>query len=198
VPSNHLRQACGVHSNSPKRFEHSDCGSRLQQWPGCAFLDAEIRNQAEQNSRAVYARLAHRDLRLFMKDVMQFSTIPSRDVVVCKGCDCVQFLPTSGRCVRCDQGLGISYFAINLLGMNGSDSATDDSLRNSIGAALRAMRTRRGITQAALSRQLSIVGRSHLSRIESGRVLPPLHTLLLIVTCLGAESVIVRFRDSPP
>jgi len=130
---------------------------------------------------------------------MQFSNTPSRDVVSCKSCSCVQFSPVSGQCVRCGQSLGIRYCNIDLKELTKANSSNaDDSLRMAVGAALRVMRTRRGLTQAALARQLGIVGRSQLSRIESGHVLPPLHIFLLIATWLGAESVTVKFRDSPP
>jgi DNA-binding XRE family transcriptional regulator len=128
---------------------------------------------------------------------MQFSTTPSRDVVRCNTCGVVQYLTACGQCARCHQSLGVSYITLDLRGLIGDHSKNaDDPLRKSLGAALREMLTRRKITQTALSRKISI-GRSHLSRIESGRVFPPVFTFLLIATWLGAEGVTVRIRDSP-
>jgi DNA-binding XRE family transcriptional regulator len=130
---------------------------------------------------------------------MQFSTTPSREVVSCKRCSCVQFPRASGQCVKCGQDLKVFFFNIDLTALKrASSTSVNDSLRKAIGAALRGLRTRRQITQTALSKQLGIVGRSQLSRIESGHVLPPLHTFLLIATWLGVEGVTVRFRDSTP
>jgi transcriptional regulator with XRE-family HTH domain len=66
-----------------------------------------------------------------------------------------------------------------------------------LGTALRCLRLRRGLSQSTLARMLRI-SRSELSKAETGRVVLPFRTVLLIAIQLGADHVTIRVRDLSP
>ena len=129
---------------------------------------------------------------------MELTHLQPRDVLHCGACALVQTSNVSGRCRRCGQNLNVGFLEIDFssLTINQSQPARE-SFPSRLGAVLRSLRRRRGITQSTLARKLHI-SRSELSRAETGRVLPPLRMVLLIATQLGVDHLTLRIRDLSP
>lgn len=62
---------------------------------------------------------------------------------------------------------------------------------------IRELRQKQGMTQVALAARLA-THRTHLSRIERGRMLPRGDLLLRCIEILGADKIILRIRDRSP
>ncbi len=128
---------------------------------------------------------------------MELTHVQPRDVVVCGACALVQTVHSSGRCLGCHRNI-VSYLNLELPTKPFDQSQAEwRSFPIQLGSALRRLRLRRGITQSTLARRLHM-SRSELSRAESGRVVLPFRTVLLIATQLGADHVTIRVRDFPP
>ena len=120
------------------------------------------------------------------------------DSIRCPACGLVQFCSLSTICKRCRNSLEISYATLNLsrrkLEKNGSEEFT-----RAFGLMMRGMRLDRGMTQAECAVRLQ-TSRSHLSRLESGRLSPSFSMLLRAARTFEVDRVILRIRipRTPP
>jgi len=64
----------------------------------------------------------------------------------------------------------------------------------SFGTILRKMRLSRGLTQAQCARQLLQTSRSHVSKLESGHMLPSFPLLYRVARAFAVERMILRIR----
>jgi transcriptional regulator with XRE-family HTH domain len=92
--------------------------------------------------------------------------------------------------------LGFTYIEFFLSPLPTSiDSQSLIAMRLKVGALIRRLRCRRGITQAALA-SLSGVNRSYISRAEHGKVTPSVIALMQIAGALGVSKLMLRLRSS--
>jgi DNA-binding XRE family transcriptional regulator len=125
-------------------------------------------------------------------ELLYFSTV--RDSIVCPACQMNQFERGNGKCRRCHRSLGFTYIELSLP----SDALNPQSVTAvhiEIGRLIRLLRSRRGITQAALS-SLTGLNRTYLSRVECGQVMPSLISLIRIAHGLGMDKIMLRVRNS--
>lgn len=111
----------------------------------------------------------------------------TRTTIVCPACKLKKFERTETRCPRCHHSLGITYVEICLPGSLEPDSPQRVVvIREELGGIIRSFRSSRKVTQAALASRTGI-HRTYLSRIERGRVLPTIVSLLQIACALGVR-----------
>ncbi len=67
--------------------------------------------------------------------------------------------------------------------------------RLEVGRLIRRLRSRRGITQAALA-SMTGIHRTYLSRAERGQVMPSVAALMQIFRALGVDKMLLRVRSS--
>lgn len=95
------------------------------------------------------------------------------DVVVCPYCQLSQFEPGNGKCRRCHHRLGlltyVEFFLSEPLHFPGHQA--QPAVQMEVGGLIRKLRSRRGMTEAALA-SLTGIHRTYLSAAEHGR-LPP-------------------------
>jgi len=119
-----------------------------------------------------------------------------RETATCRSCGLQQYLTESGRCKRCSQALGIEFFKLPLGKLS---QQSIEELRRPlpfrIGSLLLTLRSRRGFSQKALASAAG-TSRSYVSRMENGHVLPPILTLLRVMTALGLETIVLRFENA--
>ncbi len=120
---------------------------------------------------------------------MRISTI--RDTVVCPVCQLSQFEGGNGKCRRCHQSLGIAYIELFLSNLPCLDSQRSIAMRKEVGLLIRRLRSRSGLTQAALA-SLTGIHRTYLSRAERGQVMPSVIALMRIAGALGVEKILLR------
>jgi DNA-binding XRE family transcriptional regulator len=92
--------------------------------------------------------------------------------------------------------LGITY--IELFIPNTLDCLDPQCLiatRREVGELIRRLRSRRGVTQAALA-SLTGIHRTYLSRAERGQVMPSIIALMIIAGSLGVDKIQLRVRSS--
>jgi len=120
-----------------------------------------------------------------------------RETAKCPHCGLHQYLTANGACSRCKRPIGVQFinFPLSDLARQLSDKE-HNVLPNRLGLAIRDLRSRRHLSQEALAKAAK-TGRSHLSRIECGRVRPPLSTLLRLTGALGLNAIILRFENAP-
>ena len=122
---------------------------------------------------------------------MKFSCADPRDVLTCPACKLVQY--ASPHCKRCKESIGVVYLVLDLRALSNSDSTGPEVLlRHLIGSGLRQLRRRHHLTQLQLARKLCCVNRSEISRIENGRVLPSLPSLVRIACELGVTEAVLK------
>lgn len=120
----------------------------------------------------------------------------TREIVICSVCKLRQFERSNGNCSRCHHSLGIAFIELLLsTPPNSSDSQSQTAIRKEIGALVRRLRARRGITQAELT-SLTGINRTYLSRAERGQVMPSVIALMQIAGALGVDKVLLRVRHS--
>ena len=115
-------------------------------------------------------------VRLFPENPLHISTI--RDFIVCSVCRLRQFEPVNGKCRRCYHSLGITYLEIFPSNpLMRIDSQSPLAMRLEVGEPIRRLRSRRGMTQAALA-SLTGIHRTWLSRSEHGQVMSSVFALM--------------------
>jgi len=119
---------------------------------------------------------------------MHVSRIPQ--FLVCPFCSLKQLERTDGKCARCRQPMGFTYLELHLT--NSCDIQSETS--KCAGLLLRALRLRRGLTQASVA-SLAGIHRTYLSRSERGKVMPSPVTLLRIAGAVGVDKVMLRMRN---
>jgi ribosome-binding protein aMBF1 (putative translation factor) len=113
----------------------------------------------------------------------------------CSYCHLHQYL--SQQCRRCGRALNVECIRINLPPGDRADQpeTADRALPVRIGAAIRSLRSRRGISQEALAKAAK-TGRSTISRMECGHLVPSLSRLLSLARLCGLTSVLLRLEQS--
>lgn len=102
----------------------------------------------------------------------------------CVECGVVQWvLPSCGKCRKCGAPLPFSVLEISLTNIHALQ----------LGRALRSLRLRQGVTQTQLARS-AMLGRSHLSRIESGTP-PKLATFVRLLNALGVDTLYIPVKS---
>ena len=131
-------------------------------------------------------------VRLPPENSLQVSTI--RDTVICPTCQLSQFERGNGKCRRCHHSLGFTFFELSLASpVISLDSQRLTAMRIEVGGLIRRLRSRHGITQAALA-ALTGIHRTYLSRVECGRVTPSIFTLMQIAGAVGVDKIMLRVR----
>ncbi len=96
--------------------------------------------------------------------------------------------------------MGFTYLALSPLSLSNPlispDSERLAAMRLEVGELIRNLRSRRGLTQAALA-SLARVHRTYLSRVERGRVTPSIFTLMQIAGAVGVQKITLRVRVPP-
>lgn len=116
----------------------------------------------------------------------------SRDVVICPVCQLSQFEPGNGKCRRCHHSF-ITY--IEFILPNQLDRFDSQWPKIEVGGLVRRLRSRRGMTQAALA-ALTGINRTYLSRTECGQVMPSVVALMRIACALGVDKILLRVHSS--
>ena len=125
---------------------------------------------------------------------MHVSTI--REVLVCDTCKLKVYERADGRCRRCHTPYGLGYLEIHLSShLSSFDSQKEATIRRKVGGLIRRLRSRRGITQAALA-SLTGIHRTYLSRAERGQVMPSIIALMQIARALEVDKVLLRVRSA--
>jgi predicted transcriptional regulator len=92
--------------------------------------------------------------------------------------------------------LGISYIEIFLTDPpTPLNSQRLIAARLEVGRLIRRLRSRRGVTQAALA-SMTGIHRTYLSRAEHGQVMPSVVALMQILRALGVDKMLLRVRSS--
>jgi ribosome-binding protein aMBF1 (putative translation factor) len=116
----------------------------------------------------------------------------SFDCIRCPACGLAQFCTSSTICKRCRQSLGIRYVTLPLLRRNPEKNSLEECTRD-FGHMIRSLRRERGMTQAECAVYLH-TSRSHLSRLESGRLSPSFYLLFRTAQTFAVDRVIFRIR----
>jgi DNA-binding XRE family transcriptional regulator len=121
------------------------------------------------------------------------------DSIRCPACGLVQFCTFSTICKRCRRSLGSRYVPLTLSRINLEKDNSSEEVTRAFGDMMRGMGLDRGMTQAECALHLH-TSRSHLSRLESGRLRPSFSMLLLEARAFAFDRVILRIRipRTPP
>lgn len=163
--------------------------------PNYACLLTHIRKTIPRHPIAGFARSVQpsaEQTRRTMQSVP--AQKPLRKMVTCSHCGLHQYFPANRQCRRCRWSVGNIQFAIPLKSAAEPSGDPDESLRRAIGALLRRLRRRHGISQTAMASLLK-THRSFLSRIEHGHKLPRLSMLAQVCSLLDVEQVILCMRQ---
>jgi hypothetical protein len=135
--------------------------------------------------------------RKAMPTVQFLPSIRDSETVTCRRCNTRQY-PRNGACIKCHCELGLDYLNLQVSTQLDPRTVYDDKqLARSIGALIRGLRNRRGITQSQLvMRAACCVARTYLSKAECGHAMLPVSKLLPIVRALGLTAVILRFEST--
>jgi helix-turn-helix protein len=135
--------------------------------------------------------------RKAMPTLQFLSSIRDSETVTCRRCNTRQY-PRNGACIKCHCTLGLGYLNLQVSTLlNPRTMQGERQLARSIGALLRSLRVRRGITQSQLAvRAAGCVSRTYLSKAECGHVMLPISKLLPIARALGLTAVILRFEST--
>jgi len=111
---------------------------------------------------------------------------PDREVLTCPHCFLKQYWASSLRCRRCHRLLFSLLREGGTKSQANSGGAYGPSFSCCIGPAIRTLRERHKMSQAELARAMN-TDRSHISRIECGRLIPSLPNLERIARALELE-----------
>jgi len=117
------------------------------------------------------------------------------DSIKCPACSLTQFFISPPFCKRCKTSLGVQYVILTLTPENFHQKDCPGKLARTFGHMMRALRVGRGMTQAECAVRLH-TSRSHLSRLESGRLSPSFSMLIRAARAFDCERVIFRLRIS--
>jgi ribosome-binding protein aMBF1 (putative translation factor) len=123
-------------------------------------------------------------------------SIRDGETITCRHCGLHQYPSKTGRCPKCQEHLGVEFLIVSTSGPTCANRDDDDYhlLAGRIGAILRQVRIRRGLSQQWLSNAAGI-GRSYISRAESGHVIPTINAIHRLARALGLSAVILRFES---
>lgn len=112
---------------------------------------------------------------------------PSFEVPRCPHCGLIQFRRATPRCVRCKKPLDdfIAGTPLRLFVPNRTENSAEVLARR-VGTAVRCLRKERKLTQQRLAILMG-TGRSYISKLESGGVVPSLQTLERATLALGID-----------
>ena len=125
-----------------------------------------------------------------MPNLKVLPSIRNSETITCKRCHYAQY-PRNGVCLRCGQSLEREYVNLQI---DADLEVSKEHLAQLVGSLVRKMRKRRGICQSQLAKRAAgSISRTSLSKVECGRMLLPLHKLLLLTRGLGLTAIILRF-----
>ncbi|MGO9940024.1 MAG: helix-turn-helix domain-containing protein [Terracidiphilus sp.] len=122
------------------------------------------------------------------------------DSIRCPACGLIQFCTLSTMCKRCRRSLGIRYTTLTLSPRNLERENGSEEFARAFGRRMRGLRRERGMTQEECAVHLE-TSRSHLSRLETGRLRPSFSILLRAARAFSVDRVILRIRiprTTPP
>jgi len=117
------------------------------------------------------------------------------DSIKCPACGLTQFFISPPFCRRCAESLGVQYMILTLVPSDIDQKDCSGELAKTIGHMMRTLRLDRGLTQAECAMRLH-TSRSHLSRVESGRLSPSFSMLLRVAHAFGCDKAIFRIQIS--
>jgi DNA-binding XRE family transcriptional regulator len=112
---------------------------------------------------------------------------PSFEVPRCPHCGLIQFRRPIDKCVRCKKPL--DDFATAMLAHAFASSLpkqSKEALAQRVGVAVKTLRKERKFTQQRLATLMG-TGRSYISKLESGHVVPSLQTLESATSAFGID-----------
>ena len=115
------------------------------------------------------------------------------DSIRCPECGLVQFRTLSTVCKRCRRSLGIRYTTLTLSRRNLQKENSSEGFIRAFGHMMLAMRLDHRWTQAECAIRLN-TSRSHLSRLESGRLSPSFSMLFRAARVFSVDRVIFLIR----
>jgi DNA-binding XRE family transcriptional regulator len=125
-----------------------------------------------------------------MPNLKFLPSIRNSETITCKRCHYAQY-PRNGVCLRCGHPLERDYVNLQI---DADLEVSKEHVAQLVGSLLRSMRKRRGICQSQLAKRAAgSISRTSLSKAECGRMLLPLHKLLLLTKALGLTAIILRF-----
>ncbi len=117
-----------------------------------------------------------------------------RETVDCPHCALHGYLTEDGRCRRCHRPLYVEYLRLDVAAQLSDENLC--ALPARIGSTLRLLRSKRGISQEKLARATGgSIGRSTISRMECGHLVPSLSRLLSLARICGLTTVILRLEE---
>ncbi len=125
---------------------------------------------------------------------------PGLNSIRCAACGLMQFCSFSTTCRRCRRSLDIRYATLTLSPGKLEKENSSEECARAFGRRMRGLRLERGMTQADCALRLQ-TSRSHLSRLESGRLRPSFSLLVRAAHVFAVDSVILRIRvprTNPP
>ena len=115
------------------------------------------------------------------------------DSIRCPFCHLMQFCTFSTICKRCRRSLGIRYATLTLPPTILEKENSSEELTRAFGRMMRGIRLGRGMTQAECAILLQ-TSRSHVSRLESGRLSPSFSMLFRAARAFSVDRVILRIQ----
>jgi DNA-binding XRE family transcriptional regulator len=115
------------------------------------------------------------------------------DSIRCPFCGLIQLCTFSTNCRRCRRSLGIRYATLTISPKILEKENSSEELTLAFGRMMRGIRLGRGMTQADCAILLQ-TSRSHVSRLESGRLSPSFSMLFRAARAFSVDRVILRIR----
>ena len=115
------------------------------------------------------------------------------DSIRCPFCGLIQFCTFSTICKRCRRSLRIRYATLIFSPKLLEEENSAEEFTRAFGRMMRGIRLGRGMTQAECAILLQ-TSRSHVSRLESGRLSPSLSMLFRAARAFSVDRVILRVQ----
>ena len=115
------------------------------------------------------------------------------DSIRCPFCGLTQFCNFSAICKRCRRSLPIRYVTLTLSPTILEKENSSEEFTRAFGRMMRDIRLSRGMTQAECAIRLQ-TSRSHVSRLESGRLSPSFSMLFRAARAFSVDRVILRIQ----
>ncbi len=154
---------------------HRERSGRAQHHPSCDHQRSHQRRVLRKESYLSFA--------------MEFSMHPhpSFEIPRCLHCGLIQFRRTIAKCVRCKSPLD-DFATVTLTHAFTSkiSKRSKEAIAQRVGVAVKTLRKERKFTQQQLA-MLMGTGRSYISKLESGRIVPSLQTLESATSAFGID-----------
>lgn len=129
---------------------------------------------------------------------MDSSDLSISDMLTCPSCNLRHAFKVSSACRRCGRPLPVTCLELgNRSIFCKSDLSGAQPMPNFIGNTIRRLRLRRGYTQSTLALAVG-THRTHVSRIETGRVAPTAELLMRAANALGVVRILLCINTKKP